>query len=447
MTTVTSQSRKFRPGITGTPRPKPDRPSDATAPPAGAGSTREAATPAPEALHPGSVTAKVIARIWRGGELTIVDSPPGAGKTALVVTTAAHLAMRADMKILIGTPTRAQGKALLDRLATQIPAKYLESGINGVLVPGPVIPSSDKECRVRVSTLAKCKLTDDRSRFNLLIVDEAYQATNAIVSGAVSGVGQVLMVGDPGQIGPVVTIDTSIWRGTKNAPHVPAPECVDNYDDVERFSLDRSWRLGPASAAAIAPIYRFPFASANIARSATTNDGKPVNEIEVVEVPRTMIVDDIGALTAVVDRVGRLIGGKLTGPQADGTVSHRTIEGSDITVVVSRNSQVSIVTGLLRQRCLSGVVVGTADRLQGNEWPIVVAFDPTSGTTSDQNEHNLSIGRLCVMASRHNTHLTWVHDGGWKELLTGGNAAAKAGRAVREALVGARDESPVPPSQ
>lgn len=440
MPTSTKRPR-FRPGIAKTPQPaKASSDSAITGAPKEADEGPKEATP--KALYPGSVAAKVIARIWRGGELTIVDSPPGAGKTALVVTTVAHLAMRAGMKILIGTPTRAQGAALIERLLAEVPARYIESGIAGVVVPGPIVPASEKECRIRVATLAKCRISGDRDRFDLLVVDEAYQATNAIVSGAAAGMHQVLMVGDPGQIGPVVTVDVSIWRGMKNAPHLPAPEAVGTYNDIERFHLDKSWRLGPASAAAIAPVYPFAFSSANVARSLVAGDGTPVAEIEHVEVARATKVDDLDALGAIVDRVRHLMRGTLaiTDPHT-GAVEQRTVEGDDVAVVVSRNSQVSIVTGMLRQHALAGVSVGTADRLQGKEWPVVVALDPLLGSSGDQNEHNLSIGRLCVMASRHNTHLTWIHDDAWPDGVNGNTSAARIGRAVRKALVG---ESLVP---
>lgn len=397
---------------------------------------------APAPLTPGAVVAKVIARIWQGGELTIVDSPPGAGKTELVTTTTAHLAVRGQMRVLIGTPTRAQGGALLERLVTQIPAKYLESGISGVEVPGGPVPKADREPLVRVSTLAKCRITKDRDTFQLLIVDEAYQATNAVVSEAAKGIGQVLMVGDPGQIGPVVTVDTSIWNGLKDAPHLPAAQCVGRRKDALRFHLDCSWRLGPQTVDAIGPIYQFPFTSAEIARQATTNSGDPLQEIESIEIPSMGGVDDVAGLTVVADRVVDLVGGTLTVPGQPARANKpaqppasRTVEGSDIAVVVSRNSQVSIITGLLRERGVSSVLVGTADRLQGGEWPIVVALDAMSGSADRQTDHNQSVGRLCVMASRHNTHLSWVHDGTWRALR---KEAAKApvGYVVRAKLAG-----------
>lgn len=81
-----------------------------------------------------------------------------------------------------------------------------------------------------------------------------------------------------------------------------------------------------------------------------------------------------------------------------------------------------------------GVTVGTADRLQGGQWHAVVAVDPlaSAATVSD---HHLSLGRLCVMASRHMTHLTWVHGSDWHDLIDA-QGVADPGRmvTVRERL-------------
>jgi len=79
--------------------------------------------------------------------------------------------------------------------------------------------------------------------------------------------------------------------------------------------------------------------------------------------------------------------------------------------------------------------VGTADRLQGGQWHAVVALDPFIGYEG-LSPHAMSLGRLCVMASRHRTHLTWVHDGRWNTHLSGSTdvPGAEAALAVRRAL-------------
>ncbi len=392
--------------------------------------------PVPKALVPGSVTAKVLARVWRGGQMTVVDSPPGAGKTELVATVVAHLAARAGLRVAVGTPTSAQGVSLVRRLTEQIDTREIDCRIKGS--ESLTKKRSDgKPCRVTVATLAKWKFLD-RGGFDVLVVDEAYQSTHALFSTATAGFTQVLMVGDPGQIGPVVTVDTSIWQGQKDGPHLRAPEVLSDYADVERFALDTTWRLGPASAAAVAPIYKFSFASGADHRMCVSPDGELHSEIESIEIEQADAADSLEAMAAVADRVSALVGSTLV--SLDG---QRIATDGDLAVIVSRNSQVSILSGMLQQRSLADVTIGTADRLQGGEWPIVIALDPFVGSQSD-SEHNTSIGRLCVMASRHTTHLSWIHDGSWTDMTTGRTAQARTNRAVRQALTATSIREPLP---
>jgi hypothetical protein len=82
------------------------------------------------------------------------------------------------------------------------------------------------------------------------------------------------------------------------------------------------------------------------------------------------------------------------------------------------------------------ITVGTADSLQGGQWHAVVALDPFVGYTT-ATTHQLSPGRLCVMACRHMTHLTWVSDGGWELALMDPDIdpdEAEKGRKVRQVL-------------
>lgn len=62
-----------------------------------------------------------------------------------------------------------------------------------------------------------------------------------------------------------------------------------------------------------------------------------------------------------------------------------------------------------------------------------------------KGSHATSLGRLCVMASRHKSHLTWVHDGRWSQAIKSDSTlSAKDGsraRAVREALTSGEPDS------
>ena len=239
--------------------------------------------------------------------------------------------------------------------------------------------------------------------------------------------------GDPGQIGPVVTVDTSIWEGQKDAPHLPAPLVTKGATDVERFSLSVTYRLGPKSAGIIAPIYKFPFTSGRPERFVVTTDGEAVEEIEAISVDHSDEVDNLDCLATMVRRAASFAGGSLV--EGDYT---RPLRAEDVALVVSRNSQVSIVTGMSRSLGFE-FTIGTADRLQGGEWPVVIALDPMYGSNGE-TEHNQSIGRLCVMVSRHTSHLTWIHDDSWVDASKGNDRIDRINRTVRESLVTHADE-------
>jgi hypothetical protein len=263
------------------------------------------------------------------------------------------------------------------------------------------------------------------------------------VAAAAAKVPQLLLVGDPGQIGPVVTVDTSVWERMPDAPHRRAPEVFKARDDAACFSIRESYRLGPRSVAAVAPLYDFEFISARPPRTARLVDGTPLPEITAIEVAVSDDPDNEITMRAVADRAAALVSATLTGPGIDGDGNPVTLAWgatpADVGVAVSRNSQVSIITGLLAERGLIGdpkasnITVGTADRLQGGQWPLVVALDPAAAVGSD-NEYAMSLGRLGVMISRHTHHLTWVSDASWPQVFAGGTNAAVRGAAVRRTL-------------
>lgn len=395
----------------------------------------------PAPLERGSAVARALYSVWTGERVVIVDSPPGGGKTTLTVTIAAHLVQRANLRVTIAAPNRAQVVAMANRLTEQIePAQIalrMSDPPTGALVTGIVTSESrlpSGKGGVVCRTLASMAASRS-AETGILIVDEAYQATFVDVAAAAGRAEQVLMVGDPGQIGPVVTVDCGAWETLRNAPHRPAPVVFGRREGAVRVSIDKSFRLGRATVEAIAPVYPFPFASARPHRALALPGGQAVPEIVAVRVPEAGTNEDPGLLGVAADRVAALVGAALTETDRDGAATTRPVEPSDVAVVVALNSQVSIVTGMLTSRGLGDVSVGTADSMQGGEWPLVVAVDPTAGGVA--SEHHMSLGRLCVMASRHTTHLTWVHDGSWETTVTrDASVSVRTAVKVRRRLTG-----------
>ncbi len=73
--------------------------------------------------------------------------------------------------------------------------------------------------------------------------------------------GRFVLIGDPGQIPPVVTINTHRWETSPRAPHLPAPQLLLFDPTIEKLALDLpSCRRLPAdSVDLVRPFYDFQF--------------------------------------------------------------------------------------------------------------------------------------------------------------------------------------------
>ncbi|MFD6093388.1 AAA family ATPase [Oerskovia sp. NPDC060338] len=400
-------------------------------------------TPAPQApavpdsgprpLVPGSPLARALYEVWRGRPVTIIQAPPGSGKSTLIADIVDHLAARTDLVIDVCAFTRDATVSVAGRIAEQVgPSKVVctVSGWPTEALPEDVASPSeahDISNPVKVGTLAS-RARNRTGEADLLIIDEAYQATFDLVSAAANTATQVLLVGDPGQIGPVVTTNTIAWDHLRMGPHMRAPEVFAQREDAISIQMDATFRLGPLSTSIVAPLYDFDFACARPERHVID-----AAEVEVLKVPRTDDPYSLETAKLVAKRAASFVGRTLV--EADG--SQTLLSSTDVAVVVSHNAQQSAIEGTLSRLGIVGVSVGTADRLQGGQWHVVVALDPLLAKDS-ASSHSLSSGRLCVMLSRHMTHLSWVTDGAWQDSLTqesdlDASEVAK-GRAVREMI-------------
>ncbi len=99
---------------------------------------------------------------------------------------------------------------------------------------------------------------DDPVDVDVVIVDEAYQTTLSDMAVALRLANQVVLVGDPGQIGPVVTVDDSVWAKQSTSPTRRAPEMLAERPDAVVVGLDTTYRLGPISTELLNRLYDFP---------------------------------------------------------------------------------------------------------------------------------------------------------------------------------------------
>jgi hypothetical protein len=374
----------------------------------------------------------------------VVDSPPGAGKSTLVVRAARELAA-AGRPLMVVAQTNAQVDDLVDRLATAEPG--LPVGRLHSSEPNPYDPVLDKHPAVRksaraaelagldvvFSTAAKWAHTKGVEPWGDAIVDEAYQMRSDALLTVAGLFERALFVGDPGQLDPFSVVGAEQWAGLSYDPSASAVTTLLAHNpDLPQHRLPVSWRL-PASAAPLVSDAFYPYTPF---RSGTDHsdrrlafgvpsDGSATDrvldeaaesgwgllELPARRTPRT----DPEAVRAVALVVRRLLdrGGAASSERAEDPVP---LTADRVAVGTAHRDQAAAVQGALAELGVSGVAVDTANRLQGREFDVTVVLHPLSGRP-DATAFHLETGRLCVLVSRHRHACIVVCRAGVAELL------------------------------
>lgn len=374
----------------------------------------------------------------------VVDSPPGAGKSTLVVRAARELAA-AGRPLMVVAQTNAQVDDLVLRLAEKdpdLPVGRLHSSepdpYDKVLDDLPSVRKSAKAADlagldVVISTAAKWAHTQGVEPWGHAIVDEAYQMRSDALLAVAGLFDRALFVGDPGQLDPFSVVGAEQWAGLSYDPSASAVSTLLAHNpDLPQHRLPVSWRL-PASAAPLVSgaFYPYtPFRSGTDHRDrrlsfAVPSDGSGPDrvldeaaesgwgllELPARHTPRT----DPEAVRAVALVVRRLLdrGGVATSERADGP---EPVTAERIAVGTAHRDQAAAVRAALAELGVTGVAVDTANRLQGREFDITVVLHPLSGRP-DATAFHLETGRLCVLASRHRHACIVVCRAGVADLL------------------------------
>jgi hypothetical protein len=276
---------------------------------------------------------------------------------------------------------------------------------------------------VVVSTTAKWSLTALPHAFDLLFVDEAWQMSWAdfMLLGQVAG--RFVLIGDPGQIPPVVPIPVERWETSPRAPHQPAPQLILDDPTIEKLVLElpACRRLPADSVDLVRGFYDFGFAAwalpgeRSVALGRARDGGDPVDRCldrltESSMVIATLPTGDEPLPLEADDELARAaahIAGRLVarGTRVDcGGGATRLREAGVGLAATHRVMNRAMKACLGRQ---SASRVDTPERWQGLERPVMVVIHPLSGVTQP-SAFDLETGRLCVMASRHQAGLVIV---------------------------------------
>lgn len=368
---------------------------------------------------------EVLQTQWQGIPALVLNSPPGAGKTGVAERLAVQSLALIKERVMIATQTNEQAFDLTRRLAAGFSKfKFYMMTSESLEIPGDILALSNLTVVhgsydlppgpvVAIGNAAKWSWLDaDDCQFDLQIVDEAYQLPDYRFHQIAGLARRHVLIGDPGQIDPVIKVEIERWRSDAAGPHVPAPRAlVERHPGVMQLSLPVSRRLDEDSAQIVQPAFypelefvalhkRRPlsFAMRGVAPMDTPLDAVTKGQsLVMVELPALLTGDVDHALAdEMVWTIRRLL--KRGASFCDDT-GEKAVTPARIGVACARVAQVNAIRERLGPD-LADVFVETANRFQGLERDLMFVQHPLSGR-ADASEFYLEAGRLCVLLSRH----------------------------------------------
>jgi hypothetical protein len=403
--------------------------------------------------------------IRQGHPIVGVDSPPGAGKTNLVEDVVATAVLHARMRVGVVAPRAEQTYEILRRVAANFPIngiQVLQSSerqlppdlaANPQILP-PVSRARDLRggAGVVVGTAAKFLVTQpdlpDRA-FDLLVCDEAYQLPYKDYAPLMALAGHHLLVGDPGQLPPLVQVDTARFEAARSRVHWPVPkEVLRRFPLTPVVGLPASYRLVQDSVSLLQPAFYpdLPFVSA--ANAAERRIGFAAGGLGSLVDPALDLIEHGASMVALLLPARDVPPGELDDEVAElaAKVAERILQrrgerasgaaliAADIGIADAHVASGAAVGCHLRARGISTdeLVVQTPELWQGLQRPIMIVKHPLSGHPR-LDRFALEPGRWCVMLSRHQSACVIVGRDGI------GNAVKRHQHDCAERPLGAED--------
>ena len=387
----------------------------------------------------------------------VVSAVAGAGKSRLVVDTVAESRRRGG-RVAVCAPTNEQVFGLVRAIAESdpgrtvayVPARSIEVPASLLLPNVEVVSEPHEADAAEVVVGTARKLADAHhprssavralGKRDALIIDESFQVDSTQYFAVADLAPRHLLVGDGGQIQPFSTVAEGLqWRGLPQDPLETAVGVLLAHHPrttVHRFPITRR-----CDARAV-PVMRHFYPASHRFGAA------------VPEGVRRML---LGAAHAVSSRTAALDGvldtaakagwalAELPGAQtrsADPEIARTIVEiivrlrergcmlecerrpgGESLTaeriaIAVAHTDQKLLMRALCDAAGLPGVIVNTANQLQGLEFDLTISWHPLAGLARP-DEFHLEAGRLCVMCTRHRHACIVVGRRSDRELLEG----------------------------
>lgn len=339
-----------------------------------------------------------------------IQGPPGAGKTYTAARMICEL-VRGRKKIGITANSHKVIRNLLDEVVKA--ADDLNVDVSCIQKPGEpeenvrrirfakkneeVFAALDANCNVAAGTSWLWARKEAFESVDVLFVDEAAQMSLANVLAVAQVCKTLILVGDPQQLEQPTKGSHPDGTDVSALHHV-----LDGKPTIEAergLFLEETWRLHPAICSFTSEIFYEgklrprPGLEHQMIRSTTrangsglrflavTHEGNQSSAPEEAEQIRTLIGEILGTKSTWIDAKGREL----------------PLEAKDILIIAPYNAQVFEL-----QERLSGFRIGTVDKFQGQEAPIVI-YSMTTSTHVDAPrgmEFLYSSNRLNVATSR-----------------------------------------------
>ncbi|MFI7333747.1 AAA domain-containing protein [Micromonospora aurantiaca (nom. illeg.)] len=371
----------------------------------------------------------------------VVDSPPGAGKSTLVVRAAVETAATGD-PLMIVAQTNEQVDDLIDRLGRRAPELRVgrlsatDYRPTERVTAHPAVRVAAKVAdlggpAVTIGTAAKWATVTEGS-WPWAIVDEAYQMRADALLRVAGRFERALFVGDPGQLDPFSTVETFRWTGLTWDPMQSAVATLLRHNpELPVHRLPVSWRL-PDSAAPVVSAAFYPFTGFRAGtgpsdRALTFTEAGAGDaydaSVEVAaatgwalhELPARHTVRTDGEAAAACAELALRVLRRGAVAVSEAAPGGAPVTADRIAVGAAHRDQVAAIRSRLGAAG-AGITVDTANRLQGREYDVTIVLHPLSGRR-DATAFHLESGRLCVLASRHRHACVVVARAGIGELL------------------------------
>jgi predicted RecB family nuclease len=326
------------------------------------------------------------------GEVLAIQGPPGTGKT----WQAANL-----VRALIKDGKRVGSHAVLGNLLRKIDLPGVQRCNDpGDLCGSPLITHAESTADVVAAldsgaqlvggTAWLWSLEDMAGRVDVLVVDEAGQFSLANAVAVSRAATSMVLLGDPQQLAQPTRAAHPAGAGVSVLAHLIGDR--DTIPPDRGIFLDTTWRMHPEITDFVSTM--------SYDNRLLSHPGLENRSVDGQSGLRILDVEHVGNAAASREEVAAISGlwtSLMGGSFTDSDKSIRPMTPDDVLIVAPYNNQV----GLLRQ-ALPNALVGTVDKFQGREAPVVI-YSMTSSSADDAPrgvEFLYDLHRLNVAVSR-----------------------------------------------